>query len=261
MEMSQQRRGRWFDPAMVDALLTVRHDQPFWDSLRRDDLAEQLSQWEPQDAILRADEACLDQIAEAFAMVVDAKSPWTFQHSSRVAQIAVGVAGQLDCCEEVQRDIRRAALLHDLGKLGVSNVILDKPGKPTADEFAQIRKHPEYTQRILERVEAFERLADVAAGHHERLDGRGYHLGRQGDEVPWISRILAVADIFEALTANRPYRAAMQIDQVREILIAEQGKGLDPECVQALLRWHDGALFSQRVDAQLAEVERLVSGL
>ena len=95
--------------------------------------------------------------------MVDAKSPWTYRHSTGVAEISVGLAGNLAVRPELMRDIRRAALLHDIGKLGVSNLILDKPGKPTPDELAQIQKHPEYSQRILEQVDAFKVLADVAS--------------------------------------------------------------------------------------------------
>ena len=155
---------------------------------------------------------------DLIALVVDAKSPWTFQHSTRVAELSVGIAEEMQCPKDVQRDVRRAALLHDLGKLGVSNAILDKPGKPTDEEFAQIRKHPYYTHQILAKVEAFQTLAEVAGAHHERLDGRGYFLQRQGNEITSITRILTVADIAEAMSAARPYRTAMSWERVLEIM-------------------------------------------
>jgi len=104
------------------------------------------------------------------------------------------------------RDLRRMALLHDIGKLGVSNLILDKPGKLTDEEWMQMRRHPELTVRILERVSAFKDLAATAGAHHERLDGRGYHLGLRDEHLNRDARILAVADVCEALTADRPYR-------------------------------------------------------
>ena len=110
---------------------------------------------------------------------------------------------------DLQRDLHRAALLHDVGKLGVSNLILDKPGKPTDEEMAIIRKHPDYSQQILQRVAAFKELADVAAAHHERLDGRGYHRRLAGEHLPWAARVLTVADMYEAMSARRPYRDAM----------------------------------------------------
>jgi putative nucleotidyltransferase with HDIG domain len=191
--------------------------------------------------------------------VVDAKSPWTFQHSTRVAEIAVGVSAQFGCTPEVQRDIRRAALLHDIGKLGVSNLILDKPGKPTEEEFAEIRKHPEYSQRILEQVGAFQVLADVASAHHERLDGRGYHRRLNDEQMPWVARVLAVSDICEAMSAKRPYRDAMPWEQIQAIMAHDAGDGVDPECLRALEHWHETSEMQSRVDAQLSEVDRLLA--
>ncbi|HEY2895160.1 MAG TPA: HD domain-containing phosphohydrolase, partial [Pirellulales bacterium] len=183
LDVARQRQGQWFDPQLVDALLAAKSDAPFWERLLTGNALTELSGWEPEDGALLADEACLDRVAEAFAQVVDAKSPWTYQHSTGVAQITVGIARQFGCSAELERDLRRAALLHDIGKLGVSNLILDKPGKPTEDEFAQIRLHPEYSQRILEQVAAFQTLAEVAGGHHERLDGKGYYRGLSENEL------------------------------------------------------------------------------
>jgi putative nucleotidyltransferase with HDIG domain len=220
-----------------------------------------LSRWEPEDAVLIADEACLDRVAEAFAKVVDAKSPWTYQHSTRVAEITVGVAKQFGCTPEVLRDLRRAALMHDIGKLGVSNTILDKPGKPTEEEFAQIRRHAEYSQRILEQVEAFKTLADVASGHHERLDGRGYHRGLAGDEIPWATRILTVADVCEAMSAKRPYREAMSWEQIREIMQRDIGAAFDDDCVQALIRWQELNHLESRAESQIQELDRILASL
>jgi putative nucleotidyltransferase with HDIG domain len=259
IEVAEQRRGEWFDPQLVDALVAFKNDSAFWSSLRGADLLAELERWEPTDVAMIADEACLDRVAEAFAQVVDAKSPWTFQHSTRVAEIAVGISGQFGCSPELQRDIRRAALLHDIGKLGVSNLILDKPGKPTAEEMAEIRKHPDYSQQILEKVAAFKKLADVAAGHHERIDGHGYHRRLQGDGLPWVARVLAVADISEALSAKRPYRDAMSWEKILDIMTKDAGAGIDHECLDALVRWQDRNSLTSRVESQLQEVDRLLS--
>ena len=173
--IAKERRGTWFDPTLVDAVLATRADFEFWKTLGGEGAQENLLTYEPADLVLIADAERLDRIAEGFARVVDAKSPWTYKHSTGVADIAVGIAGILGFDAEGQRDIRRAGLLHDIGKLGVSNLILDKPGKPTDEEFAAIRKHPDYSQQILARMPAFGILAHVASAHHERLDGRGYH--------------------------------------------------------------------------------------
>jgi putative nucleotidyltransferase with HDIG domain len=259
LDVADQRCGKWFDPQLVSALFATERDQAFWQRLLEGELVNELKAREPEDAVLLADEACLDRVALAFAKVVDAKSPWTYQHSTRVAEIAVGVAEQFGCREDIVRDIRRAALLHDIGKLGVSNTILDKPGKPTEDEFAQIRRHPEFTQRILEQVGAFHTLADICGGHHERLDGQGYYRGLAGDQICWETRVLTIADICEAMSARRPYRDAMKWEQILEILHRDAGKGVDVDCLAALEQWHERTTLPSRVDAQLEQVEQLLS--
>jgi putative nucleotidyltransferase with HDIG domain len=261
IDVARQRRGEWFDPQLVDALLAFQEETSFWNQLLSDDVLDLLGRWEPDDAVLMADEDSLDRVAEAFAKVVDAKSPWTYQHSTRVAEIAVGIAREFNCSPELVRDLRRAALLHDIGKLGISNRIWDKPAPPTPEEYEQIHKHPAYTQQILEQVDAFTNLAHVAGAHHERLDGRGYHRGLSGDQLPWTARVLAVADVFEAMSANRPYRKAMQQDNVYDILNAETGQAFDADCVAALQRWNDRTHLEPRVEAQLHEVDRLLAEL
>jgi len=259
LEVARQRRGQWFDPELVDALLACKPDAPYWQRLRGGNLFEELRRVQPEDTALIADEACLDRVAEAFAKVVDAKSPWTYEHSTRVAEFTVGIAEQFNCSPELKRDLRRAALLHDIGKLGVSNVILDKPGRPTEEEYEQIRKHPEYSQRILAQVDAFQALAEVAGAHHERLDGRGYHRQLDASQIPWVTRALTVADMCEAMSARRPYREAMEWEQIQKILMRDAGRGVDLECLRAIGRWHDRHAVESRVEAQLREVDRVLA--
>lgn len=261
IDVAKERSGQWFDPQLVAALESFKHEDHFWQRLLSDNLLTELSRWEPEDAVLLADEACLDCVAVAFAKVVDAKSPWTYDHSTRVAEIAVGIAQQFGCPLPLQRDLRRAALLHDLGKLGVSNMILDKPGKPTEEEFAQIRKHPDFSQQILQRVKAFQELADVASAHHERLDGRGYHRRLGSQQIPWLARVLTVADICEAMSAKRPYRDALPWSKIEEIMSKDVDTGIDRECFEALRRWQEQHELQSRVEAQLREVERLLAEL
>src|SRR5258707_12867629 len=128
-------------------------------------------------------------------------------------------------------------------------MILDKAGKPTDEEFAQIRRHPEYSQRILEQVDAFQTLADVAGAHHERLDGRGYHRGLGDSRISWATRVLTVADVYEAMSAKRPYREAMTREQIQRILTRDAGQGVDRDCLCALSRWLDRSNISSRVEA------------
>ena len=234
LDVAAERRGTWFDPQLVDALLRTRRDRAFWASLGGLEPHRVIAAFEPEDRVQRADEERLDRVAEAFAMIVDAKSPYTGHHSEGVARISVAIADVLGYSSRELRDLRRAALLHDIGKLGVSNLILDKPGKLTEEEWVQMRRHPELTVRILERVGAFRGLAAIAGAHHERLDGGGYHLGLTGDQLGRDARILAVADVCEALTAERPYRAALPPDEVRAIMWRDAGRALCPAALDAL---------------------------
>jgi HD-GYP domain-containing protein (c-di-GMP phosphodiesterase class II) len=229
-EVALRRRGAWFDPDLVDAFGAIRSDAAFWVSLRKEDV----SAWEPADRLLTADDARLDAIAYAFAGVIDAKSPWTYRHSDRACVIVLGLAAALGAEERQLSDLRRAALLHDVGKLAVSNRILDKPGKLTPAEFAEIREHPVVTRRILERVPGFGGLAPVAAAHHERLDGTGYPQGLTGDDLTMPMRLLAVADVYEALTSERPYRAAMNSREAMAIIRVQAPARLDEEVASAL---------------------------
>jgi putative nucleotidyltransferase with HDIG domain len=234
LAMARERSGRWFDPALVRALVSLRSDAGFWAGLSFDDLRERTAAVEPADRVLVADGERLDRIAHAFARVIDAKSPYTYRHSEGVALYADAMARVLGFGADALRDLSRAALLHDVGKLGVSNRILDKPGKLTAEEFAVVRRHPEHTYQILARVGRLRGLAETAASHHERMDGRGYRRGIAAGGLPVAARILAVADVCDALSAERPYRAALPRERVLQIMRAESGPSLCPDTFRAL---------------------------
>ena len=234
LAMALKRRGRWFDPALVDALLSVRDDRTFWGPLEDPRAVPPVALWEPADRVLTAGDDRLDRVADAFARVIDAKSPFTARHSAEVSRWAVATGSVMGLPPEGLRDLKRAALLHDVGKLAVSNRILDKPGRLDADEFAAIKEHPRYTQQILERVACLRGIVETAASHHERLDGTGYHRGLPAFDLSRPARILAVADVYEALTADRPYRKAMPRERALEILREQRGTGLCPASVDAL---------------------------
>jgi HD-GYP domain-containing protein (c-di-GMP phosphodiesterase class II) len=234
--MLGDRRGRWFEPELADALLAIDASDPIWASLTNGSAELSLAQLAPADIELDSDDARLDQIAETFAAIVDAKSPYTARHSHGVALHAGTIGAELGFSNAVLRDLRRGALLHDLGKLGISNTILDKTGKLDDAEFALIRLHPVFTEQILSRVPAFAPLAAAAAAHHERIDGGGYPYGLQGRELTPYSRVLAVSDVFEALTADRPYRAGMPVDEALAIMRRDAGSHLCVETLDALER-------------------------
>ena len=232
--VARERSGRWFDPELVRALTPLRGDTGFWAGLSGGDARARAAALEPADRVLTADADRLDRIAEAFARVIDAKSPYTFHHSEGVALYADAIGRVMGFDADALRTLRRAALLHDVGKLGVSNRILDKPGKLTEQEFAVVRRHPEHTYQILARVTGLRGLAETAASHHERMDGRGYHRGIPAGTLPAAARVLVVADICDALSAERPYRDALPRERVLQIMRGDAGTGVCPDCFGAL---------------------------
>lgn len=248
------RRGTWFDPALVDRVLAWKRDRAWWATLAAtrvdvhvDDHAAPstptaadneaiaaVTALEPGEHVLLVDEAGLDRVAHAFAEVVDAKSPYTFRHSANVARYAAAIGGALGYDPEGQRRLHRAGLLHDVGKLGVSNTILDSPNKLGPEERIAVERHPRFTWDILSRVRAFSDFAWAAATHHEKLDGSGYPWKLDGSALDGPARVLVVADIYEALTADRPYRAGMSHEAAMAILGRERTVKLDPDAVDAL---------------------------
>jgi HD-GYP domain-containing protein (c-di-GMP phosphodiesterase class II) len=233
-DMAVERRGTWFQPELVDALLSIRADSAFWQWLREGDVLSEIGSVEPADTVFTADENRVDVIAEAFAQVIDAKSPWTYEHSSGVADVTVAIARVLGFPASEIRERRRAALLHDVGKLGVSSLILDKPGKLTAAEFDAVKRHPALTEQILNRVGCFRPLVAVAAAHHERLDGSGYHQRLSETQLSMPARVLCVADMYDALRTSRPYRPALSPEQAIGIIGQDVGTHIDGECFGAL---------------------------
>jgi putative nucleotidyltransferase with HDIG domain len=231
----RRRAGRWFDPQVAAAFDAVARDAGFWQDLRRADLIGAVTALEPVPMAVEANPDTLRRIALAFAWVVDAKSPYTFEHSEGVARVAVAVAGRLGFDDRATERLRLAALLHDIGKLAVPNRILDKPGTLTPDERRIINEHPRHTVEILKRVPALDELADDAGAHHERLDGRGYHRGLDGTQLSPAARVLAVSDLVDALRSDRPYRAGLPPDAVQQLLEKERGSGCCPDAVDAAI--------------------------
>jgi putative nucleotidyltransferase with HDIG domain len=180
------------------------------------------------------DDNGLDEVARAFAEIIDSKSPFTYQHSTNVAKYARAVAYELGFEKQEVRVINRAALLHDVGKLGVPTRILDKAGPLTPDERAEMQRHPMYTWEILQRVGAFAGFARTAALHHEKLDGSGYPWGVGSDDLDLPARILCVADMYEALTAHRPYRAGLGRETALKIIRQGSGTHVCPVAAEAL---------------------------
>lgn len=236
IDEAKLRESDWFNPQIVAAFLKAQENADFWAILKSDQIEQNVFSMAPALQSALIDDDYLDEIAAAFSDVVDAKSHFTADHSNRVTLYTDMIAEELGLSLPHRRWLSRAALMHDVGKLSVSNQILDKPGKPDEEEWTAIKKHALYSEEILERVEAFKDIAPIAGAHHERLDGKGYPHGLKGDELCLEVRILTVADVFDALTADRPYRAAMEIKKAMSIITSDIGTAFDEDCVKALER-------------------------
>lgn len=181
----------------------------------------------------------LDQLnwgtLKALARTVDAKSPWTAGHSERVTNLAVRIAQQMGVPQETLDDLHRGAYLHDIGKIGVPNRILDKTGKLTEMEYERIKRHSVIGARILEPIGAYQRVIPIVGQHHERYDGKGYPEGLSGEEIHLGARILAVADVYDAMVSNRPYRDGLLRSHVIDHIRKTAGEQFDPVVVDAFL--------------------------
>ena len=176
------------------------------------------------------------EITEAFAKVIDMKDKYTNGHSSRVAQYTKMLAEEMGCDDETVEKYYRIALLHDIGKIGVPPEVLNKPGKLTDDEFEIIKSHTMLGYETLKDISIMPELAIGAGSHHERPDGRGYPNHLKGDEIPKVAQIIAVADCFDAMYSNRPYRRRMNFEKVVSIIQEVSGTQLAPDVVDAFMR-------------------------
>ncbi|MDQ6717400.1 MAG: HD domain-containing protein [Gemmatimonadota bacterium] len=236
-----KRRGTWFDPALVDRMLKWRAEAEGWGDPSSDEIGDLVMALEPGGEAQMLSGGELDEIARAFADIIDAKSPFTYNHSTNVAAFAVAIARASGAdATELQR-IYRAGLLHDIGKLGVSNMILDKPGRLTPEERAEVELHPVFTNNILSHVRAFGDFAWTASIHHECLDGTGYPYKLTATQIDGPARMLCVADVFEALTADRPYRAGMTPEDALGLMRSAFATKLCAETVNVLESCYEGA--------------------
>ncbi|MGH2445774.1 MAG: HD domain-containing phosphohydrolase, partial [Candidatus Limnocylindria bacterium] len=233
VEALQRRAGGLLDPEMCGRF--VEHC---------DEIMGALANRDPRDAVLDAEPAPVRMIAEdelaavaaAIGDIADLKSPYFLGHSAGVAALAVAAGDRigLDSAACVRLEI--AALLHDLGRVGVSNAIWERPGPLSHADWEQVRLHPYHSERILARAESLQPLAAIVGMHHERLDGSGYHRGTQGREIPADARLLAAADAFDAMTHDRPHRAAAPPEVAAKRLAEEVAGGrLDADAVSAVV--------------------------
>ena len=236
LRVVEEHKGSMFVPEFVDALKSLARKESFWLDIASPKLKEIVTRRRPASE-LELDLKALLTIGRILSRVIDFRSPFTATHTAGVASTAEALARAVGFSSREQVLMRLAGYLHDLGKLAVPAEILEKPGKLTQEEFNVIRSHTYHTYRTLENIPGLELVNIWGALHHERLDGTGYPFHLAADDLPLGSRIMAVADVFTALTEDRPYRKGMSPKEALRILeqMAKEG-GLDPEVVLALKR-------------------------
>jgi putative nucleotidyltransferase with HDIG domain len=241
------RTGTYFAPHLVEAFHEASRTEAFWLLLEprsiQSYLREQLAQSQP--VVMTLDE--LKQLAAIFSRIVDAKSPFTAEHSSGVARLSRFLAEKMGVSQEHCDKIEVAGLLHDLGKLRVPDEVLDKPAQLDRIERLSINTHTFETYQILNNIKGFAEIACWAAYHHEEPDGTGYPFHLRAESMPLEARILRVADIFQAMAQDRPYRKGLPQNEVIAFLIrlAEQGR-VDAAIVATAERWLDDAMRAAR---------------
>jgi len=184
------------------------------------------------------------EMVMALSGALDARDKYTAGHSLRVMEYAVGIAKHLKLPEKDIGNLKISALLHDIGKIGISDAILHKESKISDKDFAVIKKHPVIGANILKTVGAFKDLVPIVYHHHERFDGMGYPEGIYGEQIPLYSRIIAIADSFDAMTSTRPYRKALPIETALLEIELNGGKQFDPSISDVFIA-HFGNIFDE----------------
>jgi HD-GYP domain-containing protein (c-di-GMP phosphodiesterase class II)/HAMP domain-containing protein len=207
-----------------------------------DDERQQARQLADQVAVALSNSKLIDELKaltwgtlEAFARAIDAKSPWTAGHSERVTTMSLRIAAKMGRSENQLEVLHRGALLHDIGKLGISVKLLDKPGRLDEDELRQVMNHPSIGGRILQPISAFSDILPIVEQHHEKFDGTGYPKRLAGDEIDINARILAVADTYDAMTSDRPYRKGFDHEKAVRLILEETGRQFDPRVLRAFM--------------------------
>jgi len=194
-------------------------------------------------------------VVRALTSAIDAKDPYTCGHSDRVARLSVALARELGCDTEDLNTIYLSGLLHDIGKIGIDDNVLRKPGALTQEEFEHIKTHPELGCRILDGVKQLDKVMPVVRHHHEAWNGRGYPVGLKEEECPFLARIVAVADSIDAMSSDRPYRKGMSDEKLDSILRDGAGKQWDPRIIEAVFRVRDELRRIGQLDRKPLELD------
>ena len=238
MQTLAERSGSWFNPDLVRAAESLHQQGSLWHQCLPGSAPEA-----SQPAVMALDPGSsialaardIDLICSGFADVVDAKSPFMYRHSVGTTEAAVLISNAMDLASSRVDVVRRAALLHDIGMLGIPNTVLDKPAPLGSGEWAAIHRHPVLGQEILSRVRAFGEIAMLAGQHHEKLDGSGYPFQLAGEQLSIESRILTMADVFSALMESRPYRDDLTPADIQRQLAFLVPHRLDAEVYDATI--------------------------
>ncbi|HWL66096.1 MAG TPA: HD-GYP domain-containing protein [Actinomycetota bacterium] len=214
----QDRPFRTDDPEQIDLLIAFAGNH-----YSRIQLASRL-------------EAHYTETMEALTSALEARDPYTEAHVGRIRDLAIALGLALKVSPDVRKSIHLGALLHDVGKIGISDAILQKDGPLSDEEWTIMRRHPEIGERMLRRVDFLRPALSVIRHHHERWDGKGYPDGLQGEDIPLAARIVAVCDAFDAMTSDRPYRRATTAELACDEIASHAGSQFDPRCAQLLIR-------------------------
>jgi len=194
-------------------------------------------------------------VVKALTTAIDAKDPYTEGHSQRVSDFSLAIARELNIPTETINHLRIAGLLHDIGKIGVPDMVLRKPGRLDESEMAEMKKHPLIGERIMKSVRTMQNELPAIAEHHERVDGTGYPKGLSGEDISLIGRIVAVADVFDALTSDRPYRQGQEAELVFQDLRAGVGTHFDAQCVNALIGAYQRGMVKTQKEREQGPVQ------
>ncbi len=227
----RRRAGGMLDPGLADRF--ANHATEWFAHLAESDTRTAVLDLEPQPVVMVPD---IRMVAEVFADLVDLKSPYLLGHSRAVATLGRGAADLIGLPAVTRTDLDIAGLLHDVGRVAISNAVWDKPGPLSTDEWELVRLHPYHSERILAGSSALAPVAPLAGRHHERLDGTGYHRGATAEDLSTSARILAAADCYRTLTEPRPHRAALEPEHATQHLLDQAANGtLDMDAVRAVL--------------------------
>jgi len=220
-----EKRGSWFKEELVDAFMDISDSEAFWLSLEREHVDGYVIEWIGHETTRPVSFADLRSVVKIFSHIVDAKSKFTREHSDGVANLASYLGHLFELSDKSCETLELAGLLHDIGKLRVPDEVLEKSDQLSLPEFKTIQRHSFDTFNILKRIKGFETIAQWAGQHHERVDGGGYPYRIKEDRLSLEARILAVADVFQALAQDRPYRKALSPQEIATILRRDAGEG------------------------------------